>query len=283
MMKSFDDIEDSHFKLKEENAQLLAERQDLEDLRFKNAEMLESISQHEKQRQQRAQLPSFFSASKVATVDMAGGGASTPPRPTTYGRASASSPFEERSRVTAGSVGDGGWIYSVVGRSITEEAEGSRSSEEPSPPVPSSLPSTMQRTNRGVLSVRSSPEYAATVAIAERERRTVLAAEGLVADAGKGCKSPTLPPPPVTHHRKTGDDGRQLAAAQTADALMSIAELSQGWPEIVAAARPPPTAASREWRPVPAYMLPTVDRERREGETAYGRKWRAAVHAIFYN
>nr|GMC60534.1 hypothetical protein Iba_chr02bCG11660 [Ipomoea batatas] len=49
MMKSFDDIEDSHFKLKEENAQLLAERQDLEDLRSKNAEMLESISQLEKQ------------------------------------------------------------------------------------------------------------------------------------------------------------------------------------------------------------------------------------------
>ncbi|XP_031127580.1 uncharacterized protein LOC116029672 [Ipomoea triloba] len=44
MMKSFDDIEDSHFKLKEENAQLLAERQDLEDLKSKNAEMLESIS-----------------------------------------------------------------------------------------------------------------------------------------------------------------------------------------------------------------------------------------------
>ncbi|XP_031124385.1 uncharacterized protein LOC116027100 [Ipomoea triloba] len=44
MMKSFDGIEDSHFKLKEENAKLLAERQDLEDLRSKNAEMLESIS-----------------------------------------------------------------------------------------------------------------------------------------------------------------------------------------------------------------------------------------------
>ncbi|XP_031106350.1 uncharacterized protein LOC116011003 [Ipomoea triloba] len=49
MMKSFDGIEDSHFKLKEENAKLLAERQDLEDLRSKNAEMLESISQLEKQ------------------------------------------------------------------------------------------------------------------------------------------------------------------------------------------------------------------------------------------
>nr|GLL33531.1 monoacylglycerol lipase ABHD6 [Ipomoea trifida] len=33
MMKSFDGIEDSHLKLKEENAKLLAERQDLEDLR----------------------------------------------------------------------------------------------------------------------------------------------------------------------------------------------------------------------------------------------------------
>ncbi|XP_031101742.1 uncharacterized protein LOC116005636 [Ipomoea triloba] len=49
MMKSFDGIEDSHLKLKEENAKLLAERQDLEDLRSKNAEMLESISQLEKQ------------------------------------------------------------------------------------------------------------------------------------------------------------------------------------------------------------------------------------------
>ncbi|XP_031108415.1 uncharacterized protein LOC116012881 [Ipomoea triloba] len=49
MMKSFDDIEDSHFKLKEQNAKLLAERQDLKDLRSKNAEMLESISQLEKQ------------------------------------------------------------------------------------------------------------------------------------------------------------------------------------------------------------------------------------------
>ncbi|XP_031131785.1 uncharacterized protein LOC116033166 [Ipomoea triloba] len=49
MMKSFDDIEDSHFKLKEENVKLLAERQDLEDLKSKNAEMLESISQLEKQ------------------------------------------------------------------------------------------------------------------------------------------------------------------------------------------------------------------------------------------
>nr|GMD81063.1 hypothetical protein Iba_chr13eCG7950 [Ipomoea batatas] len=94
-------------------------------------------------------------------------------------------------------------------RRETAHQEGSRSSEESSPPVPNSLPSTMQRTNRGVLSVRSSPKYAATVAIAERERRTVLAAEGLVADAGRGCKSPTLPPPPVTHHRKTGDDGCQ--------------------------------------------------------------------------
>nr|GMD99057.1 lisH domain-containing protein C1711.05-like [Ipomoea batatas] len=49
MMKSFDGIEDSHLRLKEENAKLLAERQDLEDLRSKNAEMLESISQLEKQ------------------------------------------------------------------------------------------------------------------------------------------------------------------------------------------------------------------------------------------
>nr|GMD88463.1 lisH domain-containing protein C1711.05-like [Ipomoea batatas] len=49
MMKSFNDIEDSHFKLKEENAKLLAERQDLEDLRSKNVEMLEYISQLEKQ------------------------------------------------------------------------------------------------------------------------------------------------------------------------------------------------------------------------------------------
>ncbi|XP_031108719.1 uncharacterized protein LOC116013211 [Ipomoea triloba] len=47
--KSFDGIEDSHLKLKEENAKLLAEKQDLEDLRSKNAEMLESISQLEKQ------------------------------------------------------------------------------------------------------------------------------------------------------------------------------------------------------------------------------------------
>nr|GLL49680.1 uncharacterized protein LOC109163772 [Ipomoea trifida] len=50
MMKSFYGIEDSHLKLKEENAKLLAERQDLEDLKSKNAEMLESISQLEKQR-----------------------------------------------------------------------------------------------------------------------------------------------------------------------------------------------------------------------------------------
>nr|GLL39645.1 uncharacterized protein LOC109163772 [Ipomoea trifida] len=49
MMKSFYGIEDSHLKLKEENAKLLAERQDLEDLKSKNAEMLESISQLEKQ------------------------------------------------------------------------------------------------------------------------------------------------------------------------------------------------------------------------------------------
>nr|GMD88464.1 lisH domain-containing protein C1711.05-like [Ipomoea batatas] len=49
MVKSFNDIEDSHFKLKEENAKLLAERQDLEDLRSKNVEMLEYISQLEKQ------------------------------------------------------------------------------------------------------------------------------------------------------------------------------------------------------------------------------------------
>ncbi|MEQ5265911.1 hypothetical protein, partial [Escherichia coli] len=49
MLKSFHGIEDSHLKLKEENAKLLAERQDLEDLRSKNAEMLESISQLEKQ------------------------------------------------------------------------------------------------------------------------------------------------------------------------------------------------------------------------------------------
>nr|GMC60812.1 lisH domain-containing protein C1711.05-like [Ipomoea batatas] len=33
MMKDFNDIESTHFKLKEENAQLLAERQDLEDLK----------------------------------------------------------------------------------------------------------------------------------------------------------------------------------------------------------------------------------------------------------
>nr|GMD72597.1 hypothetical protein Iba_chr12fCG10120 [Ipomoea batatas] len=33
MLKSFHGIEDSHLKLKEENAKLLAERQDLEDLR----------------------------------------------------------------------------------------------------------------------------------------------------------------------------------------------------------------------------------------------------------
>nr|GLL27334.1 lisH domain-containing protein C1711.05-like [Ipomoea trifida] len=37
MMKSFFGIEDSHLKLKEENAKLLAERQDLEDLKSKNA------------------------------------------------------------------------------------------------------------------------------------------------------------------------------------------------------------------------------------------------------
>ncbi|XP_031099811.1 uncharacterized protein LOC116004010 [Ipomoea triloba] len=43
-MKEFDDVRYTHFKLKEENAQLLAERQDLEDLKSKNAEMLESIS-----------------------------------------------------------------------------------------------------------------------------------------------------------------------------------------------------------------------------------------------
>nr|GMD68564.1 hypothetical protein Iba_chr12dCG10390 [Ipomoea batatas] len=49
MMKSFYGIEDSHLKLKEENAKLLAERQDLEDLKSKNAQMLESISQLEKQ------------------------------------------------------------------------------------------------------------------------------------------------------------------------------------------------------------------------------------------
>nr|GMD89722.1 lisH domain-containing protein C1711.05-like [Ipomoea batatas] len=51
MMKSFYGIEDSHIKLKEENVKLLAERQDLEDLKSKNAEMLESISQLEKQDQ----------------------------------------------------------------------------------------------------------------------------------------------------------------------------------------------------------------------------------------
>nr|GMC60811.1 LRR receptor-like serine/threonine-protein kinase GSO1 [Ipomoea batatas] len=34
MMKDFNDIESTHFKLKEENAQLLAERQDLEDLKW---------------------------------------------------------------------------------------------------------------------------------------------------------------------------------------------------------------------------------------------------------
>nr|GLL19588.1 uncharacterized protein LOC109163772 [Ipomoea trifida] len=51
MMKSFYGIEDSHLKLKEENVKLLAERQDLEDLKSKNAEMLESISQLEKQQQ----------------------------------------------------------------------------------------------------------------------------------------------------------------------------------------------------------------------------------------
>nr|GLL21372.1 probable serine/threonine protein phosphatase 2A regulatory subunit B''delta isoform X2 [Ipomoea trifida] len=49
MMKSFYGIEDSHLRLKEENANLLAERQDLEDLKSKNTEMLESISQLEKQ------------------------------------------------------------------------------------------------------------------------------------------------------------------------------------------------------------------------------------------
>nr|GMD42376.1 lisH domain-containing protein C1711.05-like [Ipomoea batatas] len=49
MLKSFYGIEDSHLKLKEENAKLLAERQDLEDLKSKNTEMLESISQLEKQ------------------------------------------------------------------------------------------------------------------------------------------------------------------------------------------------------------------------------------------
>nr|GMC66507.1 lisH domain-containing protein C1711.05-like [Ipomoea batatas] len=49
MLKSFYGIEDSHLKLKEENAKLLAERQDLEELRSKNAEMLESISQLERQ------------------------------------------------------------------------------------------------------------------------------------------------------------------------------------------------------------------------------------------
>ncbi|XP_031127572.1 uncharacterized protein LOC116029664 [Ipomoea triloba] len=49
MLKDFNDIENSHFRLKEDNAQLLAERQDLEDLKSKNAEMLEYISQLEKQ------------------------------------------------------------------------------------------------------------------------------------------------------------------------------------------------------------------------------------------
>nr|GLL21362.1 GDP-mannose transporter GONST2-like isoform X2 [Ipomoea trifida] len=56
MMKSFYGIEDSHLKLKEENAKLLAERQDLEDLRSKNAEMPESISQLEKQISQQCEL-----------------------------------------------------------------------------------------------------------------------------------------------------------------------------------------------------------------------------------
>nr|GMD86856.1 hypothetical protein Iba_chr14bCG10120 [Ipomoea batatas] len=140
-----------------------------------------------------------------------------------------------------------GYYRRCLRRRETAYQEGSRSSEEPSPPVSSSLPSTKQGTKRGVLSVRSSPEYAATVAIAERERRTTLAAGGLVADAGKGCKSPTLPPPPFTHHRKTGDDGAVTDAGRsekrvsppsllhdagnracrcsTADALMSTGEL----------------------------------------------------------
>nr|GLL42187.1 uncharacterized protein LOC109169386 [Ipomoea trifida] len=56
MLKSFYGIEDSHLKLKEENAKLLAERQDLEDLKSKNAEMLESISQLERQRQFRSHI-----------------------------------------------------------------------------------------------------------------------------------------------------------------------------------------------------------------------------------
>nr|GMD05988.1 lisH domain-containing protein C1711.05-like [Ipomoea batatas] len=42
--EDFDDVRNTHFRLKEENARLLTERQDLKDLKSKNAEMLESIS-----------------------------------------------------------------------------------------------------------------------------------------------------------------------------------------------------------------------------------------------
>nr|GMC91164.1 lisH domain-containing protein C1711.05-like [Ipomoea batatas] len=43
MMKEFDDVKCTHFKRKEENARLLTKRQDLEGLKSKNTEMLESI------------------------------------------------------------------------------------------------------------------------------------------------------------------------------------------------------------------------------------------------
>nr|GLL33429.1 uncharacterized protein LOC109169386 [Ipomoea trifida] len=84
MMKSFYGIEDSHLKLKEENAKLLAERQDLEDLKSKNAEMLESISQLEKQQRQSTTsgeprvtaISSPFSFSRDAATASVSGGAS---------------------------------------------------------------------------------------------------------------------------------------------------------------------------------------------------------------
>nr|GME08048.1 hypothetical protein Iba_scaffold7179CG0010 [Ipomoea batatas] len=172
--------------------------------------------------------------------------------------------------------------------------EGSRSSEEPSPPVSSSLPSTKQGTKRGVLSVRSSPEYAATVAIAERERRTALAAGGLVADAGKGCKSPTLPPPPFTHHRKTGDDGAVTDAGRsekrvsppsllhdagnracrcsTADALMSIGELHLPSPPTVVIS---PSPAKHQVAGLPAFRDAMQELHRRR--RALGKGFTAVV------
>nr|GLL29936.1 uncharacterized protein LOC109169386 [Ipomoea trifida] len=50
MMKSFYGIEDSHLKLKEENAKLLAERQDLEDLKSKNAALNGATSNNGRRR-----------------------------------------------------------------------------------------------------------------------------------------------------------------------------------------------------------------------------------------